>query len=257
MKTCAVFITHIISQNTLNIYDKYKNELNGKIDFYALICNGAHISNYDNINYMSDKFNKHFDNIEFFNKQSINDAGFTMHYYYRDGIKNDLCFYGHNFELALFQFVINHPNYERYWFIEYDVFYNGDIYDLIMYFDDKKYLDYVGSNLKKRKIKDKSFFLSIDFDETYQMFNPIFFMNKKCFDELINEYKTNNIYGHYEYLFPSLLIEYGYDVDCFNNYGFVVGKCEGDTNCSMQYAGYGKSLKLNNMQKNILYHPIK
>lgn len=251
MKQAVVFITYKVDYTVEKHFNKLKNDLlnNKDIDIYiAYNCTYSKCSiNHDKI------FN--------YNKEIIESDGFSLHYYYWNA--NDKDFYGHNNDLVMIDFYNHYNDYDRYWFIDYDVLYTGDWNELINYFNDKDY-DFLCSNLLMNHKIDPCFKVNpigVNYDITNQLhgFTSIMMISNIALEYLLEIYKKG-AWGFIETFFVNVLYyntykNHKFKIDTFNKYGFVDGHSQ-DDNSTMNCKNWTiEEQKL--FKKNKLYHAVK
>lgn len=245
-----IFITFKVDDTVIKHFNQLKNDLknNKNVDIWM-----AYNCSYDECSIDHDK-------IFYYNKEILEKDGFKLHYYYW---KNFGDFYGHNNDLVMIDFFNNHNEYDRYWFIDYDVVFTGDWNNLITYFNDK-YCDLICSNLLWNHKIDPCFKVNpigIKYDITKQLhgFTSIIMLSKMALEFLLRIYKIG-AYGFLENFFPTALYYNDYNdhkfiLDSFNEHGFVDGYSQ-DDNSTMNCKNYTiEEQKL--FKKNKLYHAVK
>lgn len=180
---------------------------------------------------------------------------------------------GNNHFILLF-FYINHPNYDYYWNIEYDVCFSGHWKCLLSFYKNKKD-DFITSHIETIRenpfwnrwtemilVKDR-----ISLDKYLKSFNPIYRISAKALS-FINTFLKEGNYGHHELLLPTVLNNNGYTIRDFGenrnnpddeNYFKFYTFCKKGTRwydgCSMRYRPLYKYDDMVVPQK--LYHPVK
>lgn len=84
-------------------------------------------------------------NVYLFNTQVVTSHKFQKRYYYDCSL---LDFYGNNIEFSFLSFYEDHPDYDYYWLVEYDVIFNGDFSEFFRYFESYDY-DFITSYIKE------------------------------------------------------------------------------------------------------------
>lgn len=247
MSNVILFTTHFIDDNVIDHLNILKEQIKDA-DIYVLFNDTENKCTLEN------------ENIYYFNSDVVAKHGFVMHYYYPYFPKNvNKEFYKNNFEYGLFCFYKDHPNYNNYWVIEYDVIYTGNWNDLILKYERN---DFVSSNI-----------LTYDQCKTWHMwendqlthyqtiipkvkiksFNPIFKISRKALKDLILLNHKGN-YGFYEIYFPSVLNQLGYKLKQFDE---LIGNDQDNPYSSMAYIENDDNKFLNGDFKNLLIHPVK
>ena len=251
MKHCIVFTTYKIDNTIIKLFNQIKNDFanNNDVDVWL-----AYNCSYDTCS-------MEYDKIFYYSKQLIENDGFKLHYYYWNASDKD--FYGHNIDLVYIDFFFNHQEYDRYWFVDYDVMFTGNWNDLITYFNDYDY-DFICSNLLMNHSIDICFKvnpLGINYDITkqYHGFTMLMMISNRAMQYLLKIYK-NGAWGFVETFFPSVLY-YNIDGDVpfklgtFNEYNFVDGYSQNDDS-TMNCKTWTKE-EIKNFKPNKLYHSIK
>ena len=110
------FITYKNDSTSIKHFQQLQNDLKNNIDVDVYLL-------YNNSNEKLHNELYEANNVYEFNKQIVEQNGFEFHYYYWIN-KGD--FYGHNNELIWLNFYKTHKNYNKYWFIDYDILYTGN-----------------------------------------------------------------------------------------------------------------------------------
>ena len=245
MNNVILFTTHFINDTVINHFNMLKSQIKDA-DIYILFDNSVNECSLD-------------ENIYYINKKVAEDHNFKMHYYYCNSpIKKD--FYGNNFEYGIYCFYLDHPEYDNYWLIEYDVIYTGNFNDLILKYEKD---DFVTSNILT--IKQSPFWYFWQLARTYlnyktfkptkfiKSFNPIFKISNKVLKDLIKLNNDGN-YGFYEIYFPTTINYLGYTIKQFDE---LIGNNQDVIGSSMRFLDHGETISKELMKENILYHPVK
>jgi hypothetical protein len=178
----------------------------------------------------------------------------------------------------VFQFYKTYPQYEYYWNIEYDVYFNGEwniLFDTFKLIDS----DFISSHLERFHQSPnwawwKSLRLkTIDIPETeyVKSFNPIYRISNKAMAVLDKILLEGNS-GHHEVLIPTVLNFLGYKINDWGGISeFTLPNFENSfylTNSNVNNLYYtGSSMRFRpefnlkeleqGLKDNLLYHPVK
>jgi len=187
----------------------------------------------------------------------LKQKGYNVNFKYRPPRPN--LFYG-NIMTAYMYFFLRHPDYDYYWFKEWDVEYTGSWRYLIEKYDkiDDDFISrtaFAGTEYKKKwfhygqwktntieKFKDS---------EVIVTFNPLTRFSHRALDYLDSLYRGGNS-GFYELFLATVLRRGGYKLGGFKEYGDL--DLDG-----FVYLPRGKCLDTSKIEikSNKLYHPIK
>ena len=172
---------------------------------------------------------------------------------------------------AVLQFFHDHPEYDYYWNIEYDVCFNGDWGVLFSIYEDEK-LDFISSHIQTYAENPgwdhwnmMELNISIDRCEYIKSFNPIYRISNRALQYLDNFLLHKNS-GHHELLIPTILHKEKFSMSDFGGDGsFSTNSRKFYTPCHPSdnwYIGstmrYRPIYRTENMtEPNMLYHPIK
>lgn len=267
MKNCIMFVTHTVngfikSQIAKILNDLIKGDKNNEYELYILF------------NYNTELKSSNL-NIYTFNLQTVQNAGFKLHQYYYN---SPISFYGHNFEYSFMSFYKDHPNFDFYWLIEWDVYNSGNWYDLFSYYDNNHrdvdfystHIDYGESDGWQDRFVPlanykwiKSF--KVTRDNLCKCFNPIDRFSNKALQVLCDSYEKGD-YGFYEVVMPTIFYnnhlnikafgkstEYKIDNRFIDDYLDEHQEFINDT--TVQYAHKYKFL--NEIDDGKVYHPVK
>lgn len=173
---------------------------------------------------------------------------------------------------AVLQFFRDHPNYDYYWNIEYDVYFNGDWETLLSNYEDVKD-DFVSSHIQtyaenpgwdhwdKMELNN----VSIDRCEYIKSFNPVYRISCRAL-RFLDDFLLHQHRGHHELLMPTILHKEGFSIsDLGGNGSFSVQNRRFYTPCSPSDNWYiGSTMRYRPLYKfeditevNMLYHPVK
>ena len=252
MKHAVIFVTYKVDDTIRKHFNQLKNDLskNNDIDIWI-----AYNCSYSACSIKHDKiFN--------YNKQLIERDGFKLHYYYYNAADKD--FYGHNNDLVMIDLFKNNQEYDRYWFVDYDVIYTGDWNDIITYFDDFEY-DFICSNLLMNHRIDPCFKVypyNVNYDYRNQLhgFTNLMMLSNRALQYLLHIYERG-AYGFLEVFFPSVLSNNkGLDnkefiLGTFNEHYFVDGHSQDDDSTMSCRDWTAEEIK--DFLPNTLYHAVK
>lgn len=176
---------------------------------------------------------------------------------------------------ALLWFYLQHPEYQYYWNIEYDVEFTGDWKVLFDAFREN-HADFISTHLKEFR-EDVYWYwwnsyhgttMNIPMEERIRSFNPIYRISSGALSFLDNVLKEENS-GHHEVLIPSVLHHSGFKILDFGGKGkFVPSGYEerfylsnATTDIRFPYGTMIHKTDMDKMQihllKDKLVHPIK
>lgn len=173
---------------------------------------------------------------------------------------------------AVLQFYHDHPEYDYYWNIEYDVCFNGDWGYFFSTYEYTKF-DFISSHIQTyaenpgwdhwnmMELNN----ISIDRCEYIKSFNPIYRISNRAL-RFLDIFLLHKHSGHHELLIPTILHKVGFSISDFGGNGsFSSYKRNFYTPCLPSdnwYIGstmrYRPIYRIENMtEPNMLYHPIK
>lgn len=223
-------------------------------DLYMLIEDGDLMKIPENIRYYS------------FSVNSLNALGYTP-------IEETIVPGSNHFQVL--QFFKEHPDYDFYWNIEYDVYFNGNWQNLFIAYKNVE-TDFISSHIKLyseqpywcwwSSLQLKT--LLIGQENYVRSFNPIYRLSNKALKEIDKELKLENA-GHHEVLIPTILYNANFSIEdwgesnhfstanrkrCF----YSPGKDDSDINCSMRYhTPFNRMCIEKKGPDDLLYHPVK
>lgn len=259
MNTKAVlFISHIVDAYTINSFRKLSSELSayGYDIIWAIQGHGL----------ILDKSLPPNNSLYRFDLKDLKDLGYSLL-----NSKNVLG----NINYILLGFFKRYPNYDKYWAVEYDVYFTGNWYNLFSTIEKYNYglaschIEF----FEKGKNDDWYWWKSIHLINQggkecryVKSFNPIFCLSHDAVVFLDKSMKLGHR-GHYEVLMPTLLYNNGFDLldiggtGCFTPYElrnkfYIQGK--GVNNGTMRYRPeFLKEEILALDLKDRLFHPLK
>ncbi|MCL5990580.1 MAG: DUF3405 domain-containing protein [Bacteroidetes bacterium] len=165
----------------------------------------------------------------------------------------------YNPEIANILFWKEHPEYEHYWYIEYDVFFNGIWKDFFSYYDNSDedllcpHLAHYPFSWWKKSQLETHLPVRMSEDCIFRFFGCIARYSNKLLDVLDTEYLQGNI-GFYELIVPSLCALNGLKLSDLNKEDLMVYTplTLGGANLQRMW-----NQKFVDECKNMLFHPIR
>lgn len=216
-KTALLFLTHVKDKNTDEQISKIFRECSEQFDVFVLCDN------------TEGKFNRQKNDERFFSfdvSQLIGlgypgkSAPDTMPGpQQNDRHHKSFHFDPANVELPILLFFRNHPEYDHYWIIEYDVRFTGAWNDFFSSFEGNA-ADLLGTTLTRRdRVPNWHYWPSLDLsgmdigEEHYiRGFFPIYRLSRRALEQLDRDYRTG-VKGHFECLVPTLLSRSGMTIE--------------------------------------------
>lgn len=134
----------------------------------------------------------------------------------------------YNAHFPLLDFFLSHPEYDFFWFIEFDVRYTGDWESLFRAFE-KDDSDFITSHI--RRLRDEPYWCwwdslshpskAIPRDQYVRSYNVIFRISKRAL-WYIHEAQKDGWRGHNEVSLPTLLLQGGFSITDFGGNGEFV-----------------------------------
>lgn len=255
MKTAIIFVTHIINDNIreqiIKLYEETKN--------FATL----YIVHQSNLLQLHEKFNENILCFSF-SIEELQDLGYkTIGSTLMEG----------NFHLVLLNFYLKNYLYDYYWFIEYDVRFNGNWSTFFQTFITAK-VDFISAHIEEFEDNPDWYYwnsiylnhLSLTKDDLVKSFNPICgFSNRSL--RLLNERCVMGDFGHNEILIPTIFKYYKLSILDFG----VQGKYTNQTTRNLFYVDdFAANKTINGTHRfrpeinqseierfNTIYHPIK
>jgi hypothetical protein len=163
----------------------------------------------------------------------------------------------------LLQFFLDHPDYDFYWLIEYDVRFSGDWRKFFKYFSRSK-ADFLACDIRSYadqpkwpwwELKHPS--ENIPLQQRYASFEPIYRISNRGL-KLIHDSLRDGWRGHQEVILPTLLYHHGYLLRDFGGDGRFVRPKDINRfyykNTTVRWRPPFKKIGKNDQK---LYHPIK
>lgn len=246
--------THHLTRYVIEQYQRLYEATKEIGDLYLLIEDGDLMAIPESIHHYS------------FSVDSLNELGYTP-------IEETIVPRSNHFQVL--QFFKEHSDYDFYWNIEYDVYFNGNWQNLFTAYQNVE-TDFISSHIKHfseqpswcwwNSLQLKT--LSISQDNYVRSFNPIYRLSNKALKEIDKVLKMENV-GHHEVLIPTILYNAGFTInDWRDSYSFSTagqkqwfyspGKDDSDINCSMRYhTPFNRRYIERKGSDNLLYHPVK
>lgn len=259
MKTAVLFLSHIIHDSYLQRYHKLVNELGAQYEVYWVFQADNGISEQPLI--------EQGVNIFCFTTDKLNQLNYTP-------IAETLVPGSVHFITALF--FREHPNYDFYWTIEYDVVFTGNWSVLFDVFQNDD-ADLLASHIEFRNVQNiqwtwwKSLSIASNNSEKMQeqlkCFAPIYRLSKCALVLIDKNLQQDGYSGHMEVLLPTLLYRQGLILKDFGGTGaftppelrnrfYVQGS--GINNGTMRWRPIFLSEEVNALgTKEKLFHPVK
>lgn len=198
MKKAVLFISHRVNEDTMEKYQKLRNELSECCDvFWALDESKEKYIQPEDIPFFR------------FNISDIHSLGYEMLY-------DDSIFGNVNFILQ--GFYKRYPDYDYYWSVEYDVVFTGDWRTLINAFEQTD-SDLISCHIEKYDIKRNAHWdwwkpivwveEEIPLERCVKSFNPIFCLSNRALSFLDGYFRKGNC-GHFETIMSTALHFYGF-----------------------------------------------
>lgn len=172
---------------------------------------------------------------------------------------------------ALLSFFKDHSHYSFYWYIEDDVYYNGEWHAFLGHFDEAFEADFISSYVVD--FEDQPAWRwwgaihylqqSIPDEVKTRSFNPIYRISNRALNFLIRKLGQGWV-GHHEVLIPTLLRLEGLEIRDFGGKGAYVPSGftnkfyrQDDTDIMNDTMRYRPEIRINEIQEQLLYHPLK
>ena len=215
-KTLILYVSHLRNEYTIYNYNRLVNEVdNTKFDvlFYE-----------PDWNYLLNKYSDIA-----FNEQVAPDWHFDL---------KTISYVG-NTILILFDILEKYPEYNYYYYMEFDCYYTGHYGEMFNTLDNILYKININYLFQSTPQHFKHWWWT---DKPYNVYDLT--EDEMTIKELYNEYSTGNWYGHHELLIPSILSKSDLKPDYINRYIKI----------DMRIYEHEVPELLHN---NTLYHPIK
>ena len=175
----------------------------------------------------------------------------------------------------LLKFYRENPDFDFYWCIEDDVFYNGNWSEFFSFFQKNKSSDFISSHITDFEQDPNWYWWNtlIHPDKIIlnrnkiRSFNPIYRLSNKALNFLDKQLK-DSWQGHHEVLIPTLLKQGGFNIQDFGGVGkYVPNNCKnkfyfkGDVDKPSQFnidsMRYRPIIEKEEIKEKLLYHPVK
>lgn len=256
-KVAVLFVSHIINDDIVARYEKLRHELPPNHElFWAFDAEGG-----DKAQALAYSNQVQF---FFFDSAMLNALGYTAITYTMIGSLN----------FVMQRFGLDHPEYDYYWIVEYDVMFTGSWYDFFASIEGIKN-DLISSHIERRTSRNADWrwwHPVVWKDEVIspihciKSFNPIYRLSARAL-LFMDEYLKKGNSGHYEMLMPTALFNHGYTVGDIGGHGeFVLPKFRnryyisdtGTNNGTMRYRPvYDREYIQSIENKGLLFHPLK
>lgn len=179
-----------------------------------------------------------------------------------------------NTNLIMMLFYLKHPQYDYYWFIEYDVVFTGKWSVLFQHFKEST-SDLISSHVECYSASNKDWQWwnvivfskeTIPLGNRIKSFNPIYRLSKQSLS-FLHTYLSDGNSGYYEVLMPTALYNNGYKLEDFGGTGsFVKAGNRNKFYVQGTYTNFGTMRYFPNYSleeikalgtSNKLFHPIK
>lgn len=204
--------------------------------------------------------------VQHFSMEQIENQGYKM-------LQDDMMF--SSVHLSLLYFFKKFPDYEKYWFLEYDVEFGGNWKDLFDAYLDCS-ADFISSYIQRYNHECKHWYWwklehptqRIPISERIRSFNPIYRISQRALKFLIEELKTG-WEGHHEVLLPTLLhtnqfelLDFGRGGEFYSSeYPVLYRKSARFPSENFRFLQLGSLRYRPAMKKagfkNLIYHPVK
>jgi len=201
---CIVLMAHYLSDKVRNLFFKLKSECLDKYDVWFI---------YDNSNKDYDpQFLSGESRTFLFTIQTISDK------FYMKSCNDSGTIYCGNTTFPVLEFINEHPQYDYYWRIEYDVWFQGNWTDLFDYFHNNS-ADLLTTTLFRYSFRPNWAWwhtlktpLHVWKVDRIRGFLPVARLSKKACQLLYKKYRRQ-WKGHDEVVVPSLLYHYGMSIE--------------------------------------------
>ena len=209
MKTIVLYTSHIVNEKTIKHFLDIKKGL--PLDSKLIWCLNKPKSQTVNMPSNIDVFE--------FEKEDFNELPYTV-------FSNEIWF---NANLIMMLFYLHNPQYDYYWFIEYDVVFTGKWNLLFQSFKESR-SDLISSHLERysNSNADWQWWNVIEFsdkeiilEDRIKSFNPIYRLSKRSLS-FLHTYLSKGNAGYYEVLMPTALYNHNYILEDFGGTGYFV-----------------------------------
>jgi len=255
-KNILLLSTHFINNKIINLYKKIKKDVSTDNYEVVILYNGKMLD-----------LNSHVKDVNVFlwDRSFIDNIGYHM---IASSIFPGSCHF------PLLNFYLNYPNYDFFWFIEYDVWFTGNWSSLISDCDKNlKDIDFLSSHIESfndanlnwgwwYKYNNSGY----KYNKCIKGFNPICRYSLDAL-KFIDKYQRKGFYAHSEVLITTCLFHNGFKLcnfggntsftpENFHNKYYIQER--GVNNGTIRWRPvYHYSEILNSNLNNILFHPFK
>ncbi len=263
-KNVILFLTHLLSDDIVKEFNKIANEAEGTGDVFLYFD--------DQGKNIPDKIKKY--RYRCYNSQEILELKYPLNEDKQriSKVPNQTAFKHVKYQLCVLKFFLENPEYDYYWYIEYDVRYTGNWGSFFNDFDNDS--DLTASYVRTYQQQPNWPFwylshptLTLPESKRISSFHPVMRISKEALLDLHNSLKDGWI-GYLEMLIPTLLHEHGFKLEDFGG----SGKFTNEKNFNKNYLGspeningtldygtmrYRPHIIYLGLKKNTLYHPVK
>lgn len=208
-----LFVTHIVNDEVLERYAKLEQEVKGFGKSFFLLHQEEDDDSFNPD--IPEKVFPYIFNIDSFNRLNYNPI-------------EDTIIPGSN-HFATLQFYLDHPEFNYYWVIEYDVIYTGRWNEFFMHFESMD-ADFMASHLERFTDHPhwywwKSLHLDkirLHLDQLIRSFNPIYRISNGALSFLDHLLKNRKNAGHHEVMIPTALNYANFKIMDFGGIGKFV-----------------------------------
>ena len=253
---CIVFLTHILRSDIIDRFNLIYKSMHDKCDVFLAIH--SDIERRKNV--------VEYKNTYWFSLKDLHSLGYRPH-------GGTLM---HNTNYMMQKFRKDHPNYDYYWFVEYDVVFRGEWNVLFDYYADKGY-DFIASHIEFKTEKNKDWFwwdktnwnhVALPKRVVLKSFDPICRYSGRALD-FLDGFLKKGMCGHFENILATALHNYNYSL-CDMGKGYPFSEKESDAtvyfydpekgvnNGTIRWRPEFTMDDVKNYEKeNILFHPVK
>lgn len=256
-KVAVLFVSHIINNDIVTRYEKLLHELPPNHElFWAFDAEGG-----DKDQALAYSSQVRF---FFFDFIALNTLGYT-------GVTRTL---QGSLNFVMQRFGLDHPEYDFYWIVEYDVVFTGNWHTLFAEIDTLD-ADLVSTHIERYNATNWNWYWwhpavwvghCIPKEQCVKSFNPIYRLSARGLQFMDTFLKASNC-GHYEMLMPTVLCNYGYTLLDIGGYGeftppeyinrYYVSDT-GTNNGTMRYRPFYDRMYIEHIgTENRLFHPLK
>ena len=263
-KNVILFVTHLLSNDIMEEFEKITNEAEGIEDVFLYFD--------DQGKDIPDQIKKY--RYRCYNFKEILELKYPLNEDKQriSEVPNQKAYQHVKYQLSVLNFFLENQEYDYYWYIEYDVRYTGNWGSFFNNFDNDS--DLTASYVRTYQQQPNWPFwhlshptLTLPESKRISSFHPVMRISKKALMDLHNSLKDGWI-GYLEMLIPTLLYEHGFKLEDFGG----SGKFTNEQNINKNYIGspeningtldygtmrYRPHIICLGLKKNMLYHPVK